>query len=151
MKDKSVSTRIHKLKFECRLHLQLCAIYSQLHRHKDAYEQALEGVKLAHLVVRDQLAICYFFTRKSEFEKETTSAREESKLADDSGAKLQRPTNSRAQRSYKKSKDAAKRPGVGKSKEVVYDEVSDDMDEDDDGNDLFFIDVDDKSVSEADS
>ena len=33
----------------------------------------------------------------------------------------------------------------------MYDEVSDDMDEDDDGNDLFFIDVDDKSVSEADS
>ena len=40
LKDKSISTRIHKLKFECRLHLQLCAIYSQLHKHKDAYEQA---------------------------------------------------------------------------------------------------------------
>lgn len=53
LKDKSISTRIHKLKFECRLHLQLCAIYSQLHKHKDAYEQAQEGVRLAHVIVRD--------------------------------------------------------------------------------------------------
>ena len=35
---KSVSSRIHRMKIECRLHLQLCAIYSQLHRHKNAYE-----------------------------------------------------------------------------------------------------------------
>ena len=75
LRDKSISSRIHKLKFECRLHLQLCAIYSQLHRHKDAYEQAEEGVRLAHVVVRDQLAICHFFSRKVEFEKETSATR----------------------------------------------------------------------------
>lgn len=70
LRDKSISSRIHKLKFECRVHLQLCAIYSQLHRHKDAYEQAEEGVRIAHLIVRDQLAVCHFFAKKMEFEKE---------------------------------------------------------------------------------
>ena len=70
LKDKSISQRINKLKFECRLHLQLCAIYSQLHRHKDAYEQAQEGVRISHFIVRDQLAICHFFQRKADFEQE---------------------------------------------------------------------------------
>jgi len=74
LKDKSISTRIHKLKFECRLHLQLCAIYSQLHKHKDAYEQAKEGVRLAHVIVRDQLAVCHYFMKKADFEKESGKA-----------------------------------------------------------------------------
>jgi len=73
LKDKSVSARIHKLKFECRLRLQLCAIYSQLHRHKDAYEQAQQGVRLAHVVVRDQLAVCHFFIRKADFDHESSA------------------------------------------------------------------------------
>jgi tetratricopeptide (TPR) repeat protein len=38
LKDKSISQRINKLKLESRIHLQLCAIYSQLHRHKNALE-----------------------------------------------------------------------------------------------------------------
>lgn len=71
LRNKSISARIHKMKFECRLHLQLCAIYSQLHRHKDAYEQAEMGVQIAHVIVRDQLAVCHFFARKTEFDKET--------------------------------------------------------------------------------
>lgn len=71
LKNKSISSRIHKLKFECRLHLQLCAIYSQLHRHKDAFEQAEEGVRIAHVVVRDQLAVCHYFSKKTDYEKES--------------------------------------------------------------------------------
>ena len=61
------------MKIECRLHLQLCAIYSQLHRHKNAYEQAEIGVKLAHLIVRDQLAVCHFFAKKQEYAKDKVS------------------------------------------------------------------------------
>jgi hypothetical protein len=56
--DRSIANRIQKLKLETRMHLQLCAIYSQLHRHKNALEQALYGIQVAHLVVRDTLSIC---------------------------------------------------------------------------------------------
>lgn len=52
------------------MNLQLCAIYSQLHRHKNALEQATEGVRIAHLVVRDTLSICQFFSKRLEFLKD---------------------------------------------------------------------------------
>ena len=34
----SFGNRIHKLKMEAKLRLQFCAILSQLHRHKEAFE-----------------------------------------------------------------------------------------------------------------
>ena len=77
LKDKSISGRIHKLKIQCRLHLQLCAIYSQLHRHKMAYDQAKIGVKIAHLIVRDQLSVCRYFASKVEFENEIKTQEKE--------------------------------------------------------------------------
>jgi hypothetical protein len=49
------------------MHLQLCAIYSQLHRHKNALEQAMSGIQVAHLVVRDTLAICQYFSKRLDF------------------------------------------------------------------------------------
>jgi hypothetical protein len=43
--------RLNKLKLECKLRMQLCAILSQLHRHKEALDQALESAKIAYIIV----------------------------------------------------------------------------------------------------
>lgn len=51
--NQSFANRVHKLKIEARMRLQFCAILSQLHRHKEAFEQAQEGIKLSHLIIRD--------------------------------------------------------------------------------------------------
>lgn len=56
--------RIFKLKMEAKLRLQFCAILSQLHRHKEAFEQAQEGIKLAHLVIRDSISVCRYYARR---------------------------------------------------------------------------------------
>jgi tetratricopeptide (TPR) repeat protein len=51
--DKSISNRMRKLQLFCKLKMQYCAILSQIHRHKDALEQAKEGVKLSHQLIND--------------------------------------------------------------------------------------------------
>ena len=68
IRQQSIGNRIFKLKMETKLRLQFCAILSQLHRHKEAFEQALEGIKLAHLIVRDKISLCHFFARKGDFQ-----------------------------------------------------------------------------------
>ena len=66
LKNQSFGSRIHKLKMEAKLRLQFCAILSQLHRHKEALEQAQEGIKLAHLIIRDSISVCRFFSRRQD-------------------------------------------------------------------------------------
>jgi hypothetical protein len=45
--------RLLKLKLECKVRMQLCAILSQLHRHKEALDQAYESAKLCNAIVND--------------------------------------------------------------------------------------------------
>lgn len=66
-KNQSFAVRIFRLKLEVRLRLQFCAILSQLHRHKEAFEQAQEGIKVAHLVVRDTIAVCKFYSKRLDY------------------------------------------------------------------------------------
>lgn len=68
-KNQSLAVRIYKLKLEVRLRLQFCAILSQLHRHKEALEQALEGIKIAHLIVRDKISVCRFYSKRIDFQE----------------------------------------------------------------------------------
>jgi hypothetical protein len=42
---------------------------SQLHRHKEALDQAYESAKLCNLIVSDQATICDFISRRVNFEK----------------------------------------------------------------------------------
>jgi hypothetical protein len=37
---------------------------SQLHRHKEALEQAQEGIKLGHLVIRDKVSVCRYYSKR---------------------------------------------------------------------------------------
>jgi len=48
--------------------MQLCAILSQLHRHKEALEQALESAKLGDLIVQDLIALSFYYAKKLEFQ-----------------------------------------------------------------------------------
>ena len=50
---------------ECKLRMQQCALLSQLHRHKDAFDQAKMSIKLVHMMFKDLAALCAFFLQKS--------------------------------------------------------------------------------------
>jgi len=47
-KDKTLATRTKRIRQECRLKLQLCAILSQTQNHSEALENARKSVKLSH-------------------------------------------------------------------------------------------------------
>ena len=68
LNDKSIAMRLVKLKMECKIRMQLCAILSQLHRHKEALDQAYESAKICNVIVADQAAICEFLSKRVNFE-----------------------------------------------------------------------------------
>ncbi len=72
LKDNSIAMRLVKLKLEAKVRMQLCAILSQLHRHKEALGQAYESAKLCNIIVQDQAAICDLLSRRVNFENMRT-------------------------------------------------------------------------------
>lgn len=49
--------------------MQLCALFSQLHQHVDALEQAKKSVKLTHLLIKDMYSLCDFYVEKHKIGK----------------------------------------------------------------------------------
>jgi hypothetical protein len=49
-----------------KLQMQFCAILSQIHRHKDALQQAKESIKLSHLVISDLRELCILYIKREE-------------------------------------------------------------------------------------
>ena len=64
LEEKSISNRMRKVFIIGKLKLQYCAILSQIHRHKDALEQAREGVKICHQMVTDMHDLCNFYVNR---------------------------------------------------------------------------------------
>ncbi len=57
---------MRKLCIVGRLRMQFCAILSQIHRHKDALEQAHEGVRLSHLLINDLKELALFYIKRED-------------------------------------------------------------------------------------
>jgi hypothetical protein len=66
LEEKSISNRMRKLVIISRLRMQFCAILSQIHRHKDALEQAREGVRLSHHLINDLKELCLFYIKRED-------------------------------------------------------------------------------------
>lgn len=62
--DQTIATRMKFMQQEARIRIQLCALFSQLHQHKDALEQARMSTRLTHALIKDLLALCDFYTKK---------------------------------------------------------------------------------------
>ena len=66
LEERSISNRMRKLVIISKLKMQFCAILSQIHRHKDALEQARESVRLGHLLINDLRELCLFIIRRED-------------------------------------------------------------------------------------
>lgn len=65
LKNQSIAQRMFYMEKECKIRMQLCALLSQLHRHRDALDQAKLSIKLIHLLFKDIDALCKFYIQKS--------------------------------------------------------------------------------------
>ena len=52
-----------------KLKLQLCAILSQEHRHKDALATAKEAVQYSHLLINDMQELCVLYIHRMDINK----------------------------------------------------------------------------------
>ena len=44
--------------------MQICALFSQVHKHKEAVIHAKEGIKIAHFLVKDLEQMSMFYTQE---------------------------------------------------------------------------------------
>ena len=58
------SKKLKRLKYECKTHMQVCALLSQLHRHKEALVHAEKSVQIAQFMIEDMYGMCQHFYQK---------------------------------------------------------------------------------------
>jgi hypothetical protein len=56
--------KLKRLKYECKTHMQVCALLSQLHRHREALVHAEKSVQIAEYMIQDMLDMCTHYYQK---------------------------------------------------------------------------------------
>ena len=56
--------KLKYLKYKCKTHMQVCALYSQVHKHIDASRHANEAIQISHYLIHDCESICAYFTKE---------------------------------------------------------------------------------------
>ena len=56
--------KLKMLKYKCKTHMQICALLSQVHKHKEAVFHAREGIKIAHFLVKDLEQMAFFYSQE---------------------------------------------------------------------------------------
>ena len=83
--NQSIAQRMKKMQHESKIRMQLCALFSQLHQHVDALEQAKKSVKLTHLLIKDMHSLCYFYQEKQRVLKSPDDESQKDKSVSDHG------------------------------------------------------------------
>lgn len=52
------------MKYKCKTHMQICALLSQIHKHRDAALHANQAIKAAHFLIHDCENLACFFTKE---------------------------------------------------------------------------------------
>ena len=64
------SLRLKMLKYKCKTHMQICALLSQIHKHKEAVFHSNSAIQIAHYLVNECKNQCEFYvtqlTKKQE-------------------------------------------------------------------------------------
>ena len=68
--DNTIAERMNILRNEWKLRMQLCAILSQIHKHKEALIQAQKSVKLVHHLFKDLNDLWIYYAKRQEIERQ---------------------------------------------------------------------------------
>ena len=63
--SKKPTKKLKKLKYECKIHMQVCALLSQLHRHEEALLHAKQAVQISQYLVNDLVNLCELNVEKT--------------------------------------------------------------------------------------
>ena len=83
MHAKTLASKNRRVRLECKLRLQLCAILSQTQNHTEALANAKESVRLIHQLFTDLLGLCKIYIDKINYRENLQAAQDQSDLEDD--------------------------------------------------------------------
>lgn len=55
------SLRLKMLKYKCKTHMQICALLSQIHKHKEAVFHSNSAIQIAHYLINECKNQCEFY------------------------------------------------------------------------------------------
>jgi hypothetical protein len=58
------SLKVKLLKYTCKTHMQVCALYSQIHKHREAAHHANEAITISHWLIHDAENMCTYYTKE---------------------------------------------------------------------------------------
>lgn len=61
--------KLKKLKYECKIHMQVCALLSQLNRHQEALCHAKRAVQISQYMMNDLMEMCEVLDQKVQLAK----------------------------------------------------------------------------------
>ena len=56
--------KLKRLKYECKIHMQICALLSQLNRHQEALCHAKRSVQISQYMIHDLMELCEHYNQK---------------------------------------------------------------------------------------
>ena len=56
--------KLKMLKYKCKTHMQICALYSQTHKHKEAALHSNQSIMISHYLIHDTESLCSYFTKE---------------------------------------------------------------------------------------
>jgi len=56
--------KLKRLKYECKIHMQVCALLSQLNRHQEALCHAKRSVQISQYMINDLMELCETLNQK---------------------------------------------------------------------------------------
>jgi hypothetical protein len=78
----SATKKLKKLKYECKIHMQVCALLSQLHRHQEALFHAKRSVQISQYLIKDLRSLCKVYYDKAKVAKRKEQEVHEQELQD---------------------------------------------------------------------
>lgn len=67
--EQNPEEKLKKMKYECKVHMQVCALLSQLHRHKEALNHAKSAMRFCHFLIHDITAILAYYSKDEKRDK----------------------------------------------------------------------------------
>ena len=71
LKKFNISSKLFKLRYLCKYHLQLCAVLSQLLRNKEALQHGMMASFYCQELIRNTYYLCHGYIRKLKNERAT--------------------------------------------------------------------------------
>lgn len=111
-KEALIASKLHKFRYQCKFHLQLCAVLSQVNKHQEAFEIGKRASKLSEELIKCTHHLCQKYVKRV---KQALKGDEKEKNTEQNGASTNAKTKGKRKGDELCSPYSAKNSGVKRS------------------------------------